>query len=152
MTRGTDPGPAIAVRAIDASNFREALDLQVTHEQTAWVATTARYLALCGYGGLWHALGLYADTEMVGFAMWARDDTDGSHWIGGLIIDRRRQRRGYGRAAVQALVEWLRQEQDATELALSYHPANEVARRLYTGLGFTETGEYEGDEVVARLR
>jgi diamine N-acetyltransferase len=144
--------PTIQPRLIDGANFRAALDLEVTHGQMAWVATTARYLALCAYGGLWHALGLYAGDEMVGFAMWARDDTDGSHWIGGLIIDRRQQRRGYGRAAMRALVAWLRSEQGATELALSYHPANEVARRLYAGLGFIETGEHEGDEVVARLR
>ncbi len=143
---------SVEPRIIDAANFRAALDLEVTHEQTAWVASTARYLALCGYGGLWHALGLYAGDEMVGFAMWARDDTDGSHWIGGLIIDRRQQRRGYGRSGVQALIEWLRREQGATEIALSYHPANEVARHLYAGLGFSETGEHEGDEVVARLR
>ncbi len=147
------PAPqAIEVRPIDGSNFRAALDLEVTHEQTAWVATTARYLALCGYGGLWHALGLYAGEEMVGFAMWALDDTDGSHWIGGLLIDRRQQRRGYGRAAVEALIAWLRRERDAGEIALSYHPANEVARHVYASLGFTETGEREGDEVVARLR
>ncbi len=142
----------IEVRPIDSANFRAALDLQVTHEQTAWVATTARYLALCGYGGLWHALGLYAEDEMVGFTMWALDDTDGSHWIGGLIIDRRQQRRGYGRAAVLAVVEWLRHEHAAAEVALSYHPANDVARHLYASLGFTETGEREGDELVARLR
>jgi diamine N-acetyltransferase len=142
----------ITVKPIDASNFRMALDLEVTHEQTAWVASTARYLALCGYGGLWHALGLYAAEEMVGFAMWARDDTDGSHWIGGLLIDRRQQRRGYGRAAVEALTAWLRREHAATDIALSYHPANEVARHLYASLGFVETGEHEGDEVVARLR
>jgi diamine N-acetyltransferase len=143
---------SIEVRPIDESNFRTALDLEVTHEQTAWVASTARYLALCGYGGLWHALGLYAGDEMVGFAMWARDDTDGSHWIGGLLIDRRQQRQGYGRAAVTALVEWLRGERDAGEIALSYHPSNEVAQHLYASLGFAETGEHEGDEVVARLR
>lgn len=142
----------ISVHPIDASNFRAALDLEVTHEQTAWVASTARYLALCGYGGLWHALGLYAGEEMVGFAMWARDDTDGSHWIGGLLIDRHQQRRGYGRAAVTALVDWLRREQGAQEIALSYHPSNEVARHLYMSLGFSETDEHEDDEVVARLR
>jgi diamine N-acetyltransferase len=144
--------PIIEPRPIDAANFRAALDLEVTHEQTAWVASTARYLALCGYGGLWHALGLYLGDDMVGFAMWARDDTDDSHWIGGLIIDRRQQGKGYGRAAVTALVAWLRREQGATEIALSYHPANDVARRLYASLGFAETGEHEGDEVVARLR
>ena len=35
--------------------------------------------------------------------------------------------------------------------ALSYQPDNAVARRLYAGLGFVETGEVDDDEVVARL-
>ena len=35
--------------------------------------------------------------------------------------------------------------------ALSYRLANTVARQLYRRLGFTETTEWEGDEIVARL-
>ena len=34
---------------------------------------------------------------------------------------------------------------------LSYSPDNSVARSLYAQLGFGETGEMEGDEVVAFL-
>lgn len=142
----------IEVRPIDQGNFRDALDLEVTAEQSAWVASTARYLALCAYGGLWHPLGLYADGSMVGFAMWAHDTDEGSHWIGGFLIDRARQRRGLGRVAMPAVMEYLRQAQGATQFALSYAPGNAVARRLYASLGFVETGEAEGDELVARLR
>lgn len=35
--------------------------------------------------------------------------------------------------------------------ALSYHPNNLVAKHLYSTLGFTETEEWEDDEIVARL-
>jgi diamine N-acetyltransferase len=82
--------------------------------------------------------------------MWALDTGEGSHWIGGFLIDHRHQRRGHGRAAVGALVEWLRREQGATSLALSYHPDNVVAERLYTGSGFAATGEEEEGELIAR--
>jgi len=142
---------AIEVKPIDGGNFREALDLEVTEDQLAWVAPTARYLALCAYGGLWHPLGLYADGVLVGFAMWARDPDDGSHWIGGFLVDRRHQGRGHGRAAMQAILETLRRERGATAFALSYLPNNVVAKRLYASLGFVETGETEDEEVVARL-
>jgi diamine N-acetyltransferase len=142
----------IEIREIDGENFRVALELEVTPEQTAFVASTARYLALCAYGGLWHPLGLYAGDTMVGFAMWAHDPDERSHWIGGFLIDRNQQRRGYGRASILALIEWLRTSQDAGDVALSYAPGNEVAARLYASVGFRETGEREGDEVVARLR
>jgi diamine N-acetyltransferase len=36
-------------------------------------------------------------------------------------------------------------------VALSYAPENRVARDLYLGLGFVESGEVEDDEIVARL-
>ncbi len=35
--------------------------------------------------------------------------------------------------------------------ALSYEPENTAAKALYADFGFVETGEMEGDEVVARL-
>ncbi len=35
---------------------------------------------------------------------------------------------------------------------LSYEPENEVARKLYRSFGFVETGERDGEEIVAVLR
>ena len=35
--------------------------------------------------------------------------------------------------------------------ALSYQPANLIAKQLYRKLGFIEMNEWEGDEIVARL-
>ncbi len=140
----------VTVRPIDGGSFRDVLDLEVTAEQGAWVAPVSRYLALCAYGGVWHPLGLYAGDEAVGFAMWAFDADEGSHWIGGFLVDRRRQGLGYGRAAIEALIAWLATEQGATELALSYHPDNTVAERLYASVGFAATGEKSEGETVAR--
>ena len=67
------------------------------------------------------------------------------------MIGREHQRCGYGRAAVEALVERAAVA-GAREAALSYAPENDAAQRLYAALGFRETGEREGDEVVARRR
>ncbi len=46
--------------------------------------------------GVWNSLGVYADDVVVGRIMWGRDD-DGSHWLGGMVIDRAEQGRGLGR-------------------------------------------------------
>jgi diamine N-acetyltransferase len=88
---------------------------------------------------------------VLGFVMWAVDPDDGSGWIGGLVIGREHQGRGYGRAAVLALLERLRREQGCTAAALSYAADNNTARSLYRSLGFSETGEREDEELVARL-
>jgi predicted GNAT family acetyltransferase len=44
----------------------------------------------------------------------------------------------------------LAEEHGHRHFALSYNPDN-AAKHLYHELGFTETNEWEGDEVVARL-
>ena len=76
------------------------------------------------------------------------DPDDDSAWIGGLVIDRTQQRQGIGRAVIDRLVE--RAAEEGRSSALSYEPANRPAKTLYAKAGFVETGETDGDEVVAR--
>jgi diamine N-acetyltransferase len=110
----------------------------------------AYYLALCAYGETtWNPLAVRVEDKVVGFVMWGIDPTDESFWIGGLVIDRHHQLRGYGRSVVARLLERA-VEDGRREAALSYHPENEVARSLYASMGFIETGEVADDEVVAR--
>ncbi len=130
---------------IDSSNWRTVAALEVSPEQSAYVAAPAWYLCLGFYGGDWHPLAIEADDEIVGHLMWAVDTDDSSTWLGGLIIDVAHQGRGFGRAAVERFIERFEDN-----LALSFSPENTVARSLYLDLGFVETGETEGDELVAR--
>jgi diamine N-acetyltransferase len=83
--------------------------------------------------------------------MWATDDDEGSVWMGGLVIDQTTQGRGIGRAAVKAFIDRFTCDAEG-HIALSYDPENGAARSLYASLGFVETGEMEGDEIVARYR
>jgi diamine N-acetyltransferase len=81
--------------------------------------------------------------------MWGIDPQDESFWIGGLVIDRRHQRRGYGRAVVAHLLERATAN-GHREAALSYDPQNTLAQSLYASMGFAETGELVDGETVAR--
>jgi diamine N-acetyltransferase len=137
---------------VDASNWRDVADLEVAPEQRDFVAEPSRYLALCAYGGLWTPLAILSGATVVGMLMWAVDPDDGAVWLGGILVDRRWQRRGIGRRAVRTAIELLSHQEETLDFALSYEPENHVARRTYATLGFVETGETEGDEVVARLR
>jgi diamine N-acetyltransferase len=145
-------GARIELLDVTARNWRDCADLEVATGQRTFVSSVTRYLCLCHYGGVWRPLAIAAGGDVVGFVMWAVDPDDRSGWIGGLVVGRDRQRRGYGRAALLALLERLRREQGCPSAALSYSPANTAARALYASLGFAETGEHEDDEVVARLR
>ena len=143
--------PQIELRAVTSDNWRAVAAVESTEAQLAFVAPVTRYLCLCHYGGAWHPLAVRAGGETVGFVMWAIDPDDRSGWIGGLVIDRRRQRQGLGRATVQALAARLAAD-GCDSVALGYSPGNAAARALCLALGFEETGEMEDDEIVARRR
>lgn len=135
---------------VTRENWREVAGLKVKPGQEQFVAQPAYYLALCHYGGVWKPLAVNLGKEIIGFLIWAVDPEDDSCWLGGIILDRAYQGRGLGKQALQKALEYLQEENECREFALSYHPEN-PARHLYRNLGFQETGEREGEEVVARL-
>ena len=70
------------------------------------------------------------------------------------MIDKRYQKRGYGREAINLALDFIRTWPcgKAEYCAISYEPENEIARKLYLSMGFEETGEMDGDEIVAALK
>jgi len=110
----------IMLREVDAGNWRACAALEVKDEQREFVMPVSYYLALCHYGDGWHPLAVCKGDAVVGFVMWAIDPSDNSGWLGGLTIDHRNQRRGFGRGAVSALLHHLREERGCTSAALSY--------------------------------
>ena len=141
----------VTLRPVNRDNWRGVAKLEVTAAQREFVSEPCRYLALCSYGGDWKPLAVCLGDLVIGFLMWVVDPADGSCWLGGIIIDQQYQRSGYGRQAVQAAIAMLAGEHGYQDFALSYNPANHVAKDLYVSLGFAETDEWEDDEVVARL-
>ncbi len=67
------------------------------------------------------------------------------------MVDRRHQRRGIGRRALQQAIDILRTKPlgPGSHVATSFVPGNDIAKALYLQLGFRETGELDGDEIVA---
>ena len=141
----------VSLRPVDAANWRDVARLTVTADQARFVTTPTYYLAMCTYGDVWHPLAAFLEERVVGFLMWGIDDADDSCWLGGILVDASVQGRGLGRAMVREALDVLAARTGRTEFALSYQPENLVARRLYAGLGFVETGEEEDGELVARL-
>jgi diamine N-acetyltransferase len=141
----------VTLQPVDQSNWRAVTRLEVFDDQREFVAEPCSYLALCCYGQDWQPLAICRGGQVIGFMMWSTDPADGSCWLGGIFIDRDSQRQGYGRQAVRAAMAMLKERHGYEDFALSYQPANLAARSLYLQLGFVETGELEGTEVVARL-
>ena len=155
----------ISLEPVTADNWRECAALTVRPDQQRFVSPVTYYLCLCHYGAVWHPLAIVQvpdpaaqrqrhpeysrDGRVAGFVMWGVDE-DGSHWIGGLVVDAAHQGQGIGHATVRRLRDRLIAQPGCPNVALSYQPDNTGARRLYRTLGFHETGETEGTELVAR--
>ncbi|MCZ7376226.1 GNAT family N-acetyltransferase [Micromonospora sp. WMMC250] len=145
-------GRRITLRSVDDDNWRAVADVAPRDDQRRFVAALgARYLLLSTRSEVWNSLAVYADEAVVGHVMWGVDD-DGSHWIGGMLIDAAEQNRGVGRATVRTLADWLSTREGNPPVRLSYHPDNTQAASLYTSLGFHPTGEMDDEELITELR
>ena len=138
---------------IDRYNYLPVLDLRVSPEQESLVASNQYSLAQAYAQPECVPLALYAENRPVGFAMYALDEDDHQYWIYRLMIDQRHQRKGYGRAAMELLIDRIRglSDEEHTCVFISFEPENHIARRLYESLGFLPDGRIMYGEVVYRL-
>jgi diamine N-acetyltransferase len=143
----------ITLREITRENWRECARLKVAEHQQRFVASNAVSLAQSKYEPENVPLAVYDDSVMVGFVMYAEEDYGlAKVWfIQRLMIGQQYQGRGYGRAAMEALLQRLTGAPGYEAVLISFVPENEAARALYTSLGFQDTGEIEEGEVVFRL-
>lgn len=144
------------IEPVTARNREAALRLTGTPEQDGFVESVAACLAEAGQRRCWRPVVLYDGGSLIGFAMYGffpEYFPFGRLWLDRLLIDKHFQGRGYGRAAMQALLVRLSQEYPRRRrVFLSVYEENTIARRLYEKLGFRVTGEKDlhGETVMVR--
>ncbi len=146
----------IRLKEIDASNWREALGLELNAGQEHFVASNVYSLAEAYVRPelpVYRPLAVYDGEQMVGFAMYTCEPASAKrHYVQRLMIDRRFQGRGYGRAAMLELLKLIRENESCEEISLCVDPDNVNARNLYRSLGFEGTGEMLDDQEIFTLR
>jgi diamine N-acetyltransferase len=142
----------ITLRPITRDNLRAVVRLNVSPEQEDFVAPNAFSIAQVYVEPTWEPLAIYADETPVGFTLLGRDEESGVDWIIRFMIAAEQQGKGYGRAALQAIIAHLRAKPTCTDIGLSYVPGNSLAESLYQKVGFVATGEVEDDEIIMRLQ
>ena len=131
---------------IDRKNWEEALKLDVNPEQRKFAPSVAESLA-AAYVKPWdEALDpytIYDDKTMIGlFYISYTPDSKDNYWIGGFIIDKNHQRKGYGRASLLKILEFIPAIHPRCEtVKLTVEKDNAVAQKLYKSLGFSDTGK-----------
>ncbi|WP_282609433.1 GNAT family N-acetyltransferase [Pelagibius sp. Alg239-R121] len=147
----------LRLELLDRSNWRQALEVRTRPDQLAFVAdhepVALVILAkcyLCPGGFRWRPFGILSGDSMVGIVALA-DRADRCE-LYHLVIHQSRQRQGYGKAALIAIVDLIRRElPDCKVLSLTVNPRNAAAEALYRAAGFQTSGEHRDGEAVWRL-
>ena len=154
----------LTLEKVTPRNVYAVMNLTVAESQQDFVATNTESLAeayvTVTAGGVALPFAICADGTPVGFVMIGYGDLDwedapavarDNYCIWRFMIDRAQQGKGYGRQALQLILDYIatRPCGEAACCYLSYEPENTVAKALYASFGFRENGEKDGTEVIA---
>jgi diamine N-acetyltransferase len=146
-------GPRVSLRAVTRENLRDVLMLSVAPEQARFVASNAVSIAQAHFHPdvAWFR-GIYADDTAVGFLMLHDDPDKPEYHLWRFMIDHRYQKLGYGRSALELLLDHVRGRPGAVALTLSYVPGDGGPGVFYERMGFAHTGETDEDgELLMRI-
>jgi diamine N-acetyltransferase len=144
----------VSLREITAETLRPILRLQVTPQQEKFVASNAVSIAQAYFhrDNAWFRA-IYADETPVGFLMLDDRPNEASYFLWRLMIDARYQKFGFGKRAVELLIEHVRTRPGAKELGVSCVPEGDGSPcPFYEKMGFVYTGEKDEDELVMKLK
>ncbi len=157
----------LELKKINRNNVGEILKLEVSDNQKSFVATNnssiiEAYITIIENNDVF-TFGIYKDDTsivflMIGFDVNSDDEgapriAKGNYNIWRLMIDKKFQGKGYGKEAIELALEFINTFPCGTAnyCWLSYESDNDVARQLYKSVGFVETDEKDGEEIVAIL-
>ena len=134
----------LELRKITSANLEAVLNLQIFEYQDKFVSSTAHALA---QAYVYHETALpfaiFADYTLVGFIMFGYYTSRSKYTLWKFLIDRQYQKKGYGREALIRGIAYLRETFNVREVYTGVLLGNEIAKQLYTSVGFVETGIVE---------
>lgn len=136
--------------AISEDNFVDAFNLKLAEGQEEFVSHPVRSLAQAYvYRNQCQPFGIYADGKMVGYVMVIYDYDIPEYDIWHMMIGQSEQGRGYGSAALDKVIEYIRTKPfgDSNRVALTCNKKNTSAQKLYERKGFSANGVEYDDEI-----
>ncbi len=140
----------VELRPITEDNFIDAFHLRMAPMQECFVSHPIRSLAQAYvYRDQCQPFGIYVADRMVGYVMVIYDYDVPEYDIWHMMIDEKEQGHGYGREAMDRVLEYIRTKPfgDSNRVALTCNRDNAIARKLYEDMGFVATGNEDGDEI-----
>lgn len=138
---------------INKSNWKEVIKLKVKESQKDFIENNAVSIAESKYIKNWILKGIYLKEELIGFAMYGYFQDEKRLWLDRFMIDYKFQGKGYGKKALEELIDYILNEFNSIELYLSIFEENELALKVYKSIGFEFNGELDtGGELVMVLK
>jgi diamine N-acetyltransferase len=147
----TSPKSTITLREINADTVRDVCNLTVRDDQKKFVAPNAVSIAQAYFSNHAWIRAIYADNTIVGFLMLEDQPEKPEYYLWRFMIDTRWQGMGFGRRAMELLINHVRTRPNAKELLTSVLQAPGGPQGFYEKIGFTLTGEYEEGEAMMNL-
>jgi diamine N-acetyltransferase len=141
----------VTLRAVTSANVDEIMRLRVAPAQEQFVADNPRSLATAAYHQYAWPRAIYADEIPVGFVMLYDNPHQPEYFLWRLMIDQQYQRLGFGRRAVEQVIDYVCGRPNVTALDVSYVPGEGSPEAFYASLGFVDTGEVDDGEHIMRL-
>lgn len=136
---------------LDSKNFWDIIELKVSKEQEEFVASNLFSIAQSKVQPECIPMGIYNDETPVGFLMYCIDVDDREYWLYRLMIDIKYQSKGYGRKAMELLIDRIKEDKNHNIIFLSFVPENNSAKSMYESFGFRPDGRVESGEIVYKL-
>ena len=148
-----DHNAEVSLREITSETVVQICKLSDTlsEQEQKMVAPNAISIAQAHFSDKAWFRAIYANETAVGFIMLYDDSENPEYFLWRLMIAGPYQGKGYGRKAIELLVEYVKTRPGARELSASYMPIEGGPEGFYRKMGFEPTGEVDDGEIVVRL-
>jgi diamine N-acetyltransferase len=133
----------ISLVPIDIDNWKEVIELDVTNPQKKFVRSNVFTIAEANFYPNAKLRGIEAGGNFIGLAFYGFEPEDGKCWLLRIMIDQRYQNQGYGRKAIELIIDDVRKSFDTKYFYLSVVPKNSGAIMLYEDMGFEFMNKYK---------
>jgi len=142
----------VHLEPVTKENLDAVLALKLLEQQKHFVSSTAESLAQAYvYTDTAFPFAVYNDQAIVGFIMMGYYEEKNYYTLWKLMIDQQYQGRGYGRAALELGIAFLKDRYQVKEIFTGVIPENKTAKSLYQSVGFEDTGLFENGMQEMRL-
>lgn len=143
---------AVELKPVCIDNWYECTQLTVKPEQlNIFPAPVVYWIAESKYVHEFELRAIYSEEVPVGFLVFCtQPDKEDNCWIPALMIDHKHQGKGYGKAAMETLIQ-LMSGSNCTRIMIGHRPDNLIAGRMYEALGFLKASEEVIEGEIVRL-